>query len=700
MADKTPSPIPDLTDNQKMALVEVSRKAYAMLINQTSLRSSMEEIDRQYMREKNYTREQWEARISNWRGDASKIQDATIPIMMPQVESALAYMSNVFVTGYPMFPVNSDPSNQDEAKMLEAIITENSITAGYGRELIKFFRDGLKYNIHALECEWKQRNVYSIENDATRPNGAKTKKTLWNGNCLKRIDMYNAIFDPRVHPADMHTDGEFAGYIDLFGRARFKSYINDMAIQPKQADIDRALRSSAVSSAGSYNSPFGYYMPLINPFPMMNQASRGTFDWMAWVTDSIASKDGNFPGMYEVAKLYFRLIPADLGIPAPDSRTPQVWKLIVVNRDVLLYAERQTNAHNMIPMIFGQPIEDGLDMQTKSFAQNVGDLQAIGSALANGYIATMRRNVSDRGLYNPMYVTSKNMASNDPAAKIPVLPAAYGKPLNEIYYPIPFNPGNAEAMLDGVGLVTQWADKVNGQNPAQQGQFVKGNKTQSEYDDVMGHGNGRNQLMALMTEGQVFVPIKEIMKLNILQFQQSGVIYNSKTQQSVTVDVTALREAAVQFKVSDGILPTDKIMSDDNWTTALQTIGSSQQINGAYDIGPMFSYVMSLKEVNLKPFEKSQLQLQYEQALNSWQQVAMNFAKQGQPFNIPQPQPSPQLLQELQLRQQNGGVLPGSDNSSKALSLTQGSTPQTQQQPQRQPVGQQAQQPQGQGVKQ
>src|ERR1700761_1098015 len=92
-----------LTHEQEEALLTFARNASTQVITQTSFRNACEEIDREYMSEKNYTTEQWQARLQNLRGDSSKIQDVTIPIMMPQVESALVYMANVFCTGYPIF---------------------------------------------------------------------------------------------------------------------------------------------------------------------------------------------------------------------------------------------------------------------------------------------------------------------------------------------------------------------------------------------------------------------------------------------------------------------------------------------------------------------------------------------------------------------------------------------------------------------
>lgn len=685
-----------LSSAQKAGLVQYAKRTQELTYNQNSMRSQMEEIDRQYMREKNYTREQWQARTANYRGDAGKIQDVTVPIVMPQVESALTYMANVFTTGYPIFGVVSDPSNEDAAMMLQTINGENAKTAGWAREMLMFFRDGLKYNIHGLECEWSRKVVWGVVNNVTRTNGAEAKQTIWNGNQLNRLDMYNTFFDTRVPITEVHQRGEFAGYIKPYSRTGLRQFISEMMIKPRDADVEAAFASSSVMTGMNYSNQYGYYQPLINPFPLMNPNGNMGFDWLDWAMDIMPGSQGTRNhGPYELMKLYCRIVPEDLGLQAPDSKMPQVWKLYVVNREVLLYAERQTNAHNMIPMFFGQPIEDGLQLQTKSYASNVSDMQSISSALANGYIATMRRNVSDRGVYNPMYISHKDMASTDPAAKIPVKPAAYGKPLTEAYMPIPFRADNAQTMLAGVGVVGNWANTVNGQNPAQQGQFVKGNKTQQEYDDTMGHGNGRNQLMAIMTEAQVFTPIKEVIKLNILQYQQNGPIYSSDAKSLVNIDVTALREASVVFEVSDGLLPTDKLMSTDAWTTALQVIGTSPDISAEYNRGDMFSFIMKQQNVDLSPFQKSQEQVMFEQQTNTWQQTAMAFAKAGQPFTIPQPVPSPQLQQEMQAKQANGGVLPGSSNSATALRLTQGGTPKTAQQPQQPPV-QQGAQPNGQ----
>lgn len=661
-----------ITPEQEQAIITYSSTAQQLLINQFSIRSAMEEIDRNYMRENNYTEAQWRARISNYAGDARKMQDPTIPIIQPLVESALSYMTNVFCTGYPIFGVAADPANEDAALQMETIIGENSIYAGWSRQLLMFFRDGLKYNLHALEADWEQRATYTIETDISQPNNAKPKQVIWNGNVLRRMDLYNTFFDPRVHPCDIHEEGEFAGYIKVLSRVQMKKFFNDMFGKIPPATIVRALQSSpAGGSTISSMAPFSYFQPMINPEPLMNKTNLMGFDWMNWALGQENRPNSiRYSNVYIKTRIYGRIIPADFGFQVPSPNTPQVWKFEIINGQVVVLAERITNVHGYIPIFFGQPIEDGLDYQTKSFAGNVKDLQQIASAMATGYMASKRKLIGDRVIYDPTRISKKDINSTNPAAKIPVRPSAYGKPLGEAVFPFPYRDEQTMSLIEGSQMMINYADKISGQNPAQQGQFVKGNKTLHEFQDTMGHSNDHNQLMAMETENQVFIPVKEVIKLNILQYQGDTILFNRNKGIPVQIKPEDLRKKAVHFKVSDGELPQEKLMSTDAYAAALQAIAQNPQIGSGYNLSPLFSYMMKVQNnLDLSAFEKSPLQQQFEQQIASWQQVAMEAVKAGaQP--PPQPQMPPELVQELKAKQQTGGANP--DPTTPALESTQG----------------------------
>lgn len=660
-----------LTKEQEDNVIRACRSWQNSLYTQYSLRGELENIDREYMRERDWTEDNIKSRIANRRGDSSKIQNITVPIIMPQVNSALSYLCNVFTTGYPIFPVVASPENENEAMQLQTIIQENADTAGWTQQLTMFFRDGLKYNLHAIECDWKQKTNWTIENDIGKSNSAGAKKVLWEGNVLKRMDLYNTFWDPRVHPSEMHKEGEFVGYTEIYSRIRFKAFCNSLYNRAPKENVIRALASQPIQGAigASTTAPFGYYIPYVNPFPFYNKSA--SLDWMNWATNVPTDKLGvDYKNSYSVTTVYARILPDDFALRVPEKNTPQVWKFIIINGAVVLTAERLTNVHNFIPIFFGQPIEDGLDYQTKSFAQNVEDMQNIASGFWNGVMASKRRLVTDRVLYDPSRVSEKAINSSNPAAKIPVRPSAMGKPLNEAVYQFPFRDEQADTLVQSSAAVISMANLVNGQNPAQQGQFVKGNKSVHEYDDVMGHGNGQNQSLAMSIEAQIFSPMKQVIKLNIFQYQQSAVVFNTNKGVSVNIKPEDLRNTAVHFKVADGLIPEDKITGDDLLQTVIQQLASSPQLAAGYNLSDAFTYLMKTQGLDLTPFAKSAAQQQYEQALQTWQQTAAQALKSGGTFSSPMPQQSPQLQAEMQLKQQNSGQVQSSATDT-ALESTQ-----------------------------
>lgn len=629
------------SDKSQQALLEYTKQATGLLDKQWNLRENMRNVDLAYAREENKNTENVRAKIANRYGDAARFQDMTVPIVMPQVEAATTYQASVFLSGNPIFGVVSPPSDIDAALMLESIIENQQIRAGWTRELLMFFRDGFKYNISALEVNWDKWYTAQLTTDLSKsPQGVPQNK-IWEGNRLKRWDMYNTFFDTRVAPSRVYCEGEFAGNVEVMSRIRLKQFINELSVKINVTD---AL-TSGTGSVTTDSSTVGFYIPSINPDVLKDETMTQSTNWMAWaglVSDKLAIQ---YKDLYKVTTMYCKIIPNDFGFSIPERNTPQIFKLIVVNDSVVLYVERQTNAHGWLPVLFGVPNEDGLKFQTKSYAQNAIPFQQLSSAMMNSVIASRRRAISDRVLYDPSRVPEHLINSPNPSAKIPVRPSAYGKNIAESVYAFPFRDDQASVVLQEVQTVIALGNEANGQNKARQGQFVKGNKTQSEFQTVMNNANGRDQMTAILYESQVFTPLKEIIKINILQYQGTEEIYSKSKDATIKVDPTRMRDAVMSFKISDGLLPTDKIMDADSYTVALQTIGSSPQIGQGYNITPMFSYLMKQRGADLAPFEKSPEQVAYEQAVAAWQQAIAGYQKSIEagtitPDKLP-PQPKP-----------------------------------------------------------
>jgi hypothetical protein len=627
------------------ALIQYHHQCYMLQTSNWNIRDQMRQIDLAYIRENDFTQENLRAKAANKYGDPTRFQNITVPVVMPMVEAAVTYQSSVFLTGHPIFGVVSNPQTMDAAMQMETVIEEQSVRGGWVRELMMFFRDGFKYNLAALEVNWDRVVTAALETDlAFSTTQARPKEVIWEGNCLKRKDPYNLIFDTRVAPSEIYWRGEFAGYTELMSRIQLKQFVNslpDKMVDNVIAAFESGLGFSGISSTDMQG---GFYTPQINPNALLDRDSRGTTNWMAWAGIAGSQSNIKYKDTYEVTTLYAKILPADFGMKVPAQNTPQIWKFIYVNHSVLIYAERQTNAHGYLPMLFSQPLEDGLEYQTKSLAQNVQPIQDVTTALMNSNIAARRRAISDRGIYDPSRISEAHINSDNPAAKIPVRPAAYGKPVQEAYYPIPFRDDQAGIIMQDIQQLLQMGNVITGQNPVRQGQFVKGNKTQHEFQSVMSNANGRDQMTSMLLEAQVFTPLKEILKINILQYQGGVSLFNREKQQVVKIDPVALRKAVMDFKVSDGLTPSDKLINSDTLQVAMQVIGSSPQIAAGYNLAPMFSYFLKTQGGRIQEFEKSPEQMAYEQAVQQWQ-LAMQTVSES--FKGMEPAEVQKLMQQL-----------------------------------------------------
>lgn len=611
------TPITNLSPKAQESIVQFYKSCASITSASWNMRDQMLALDKLYMREMDRTLEQAQARSANISGDPTKFQNITVPLVLQAVESAVTYQTSVFLTGVPLFGVSSTADNADAALQMESLIDEQAIRGGWARELQLLFRDGFKYNFGAAEVVWERKKIFSPETALEfSASQAKPVETYWEGNTLKRLDPYNIIFDARYKPTEISSRGEFAGYTELLSHVELRLYMQELAYR---MNSKQAYESNSGGTGTSF--PYSYFLPQLNPTAILDQSTFASVDWLAWAGLAERKSNISFKNTYFRTTFYARIVPADFGIAAPASHIPQIWKFVFINNQVLVYAERQTNAHNLLPILFVQPLEDGLGYQTKSLARNVEPFQSVGSALVNSAIQARRRAISDRGLYNPTYVDHKQINNDSASAKIPVRPAAYGKPLSEAYYPIPYRDEQSAQAMGDLQAISRMSEQVTGQNAAQQGQFVKGNKTLFEYQDIMSNASGRSQTISILLETQFFTPLKELLKLNILQYQQPVAVFNREVEQVIPIDPVTLRQATLAFKVSDGLVPASKQMNTEAFQSAVQTIAAVPQLANAYNLGPMFSYLFKSQRADVAQFEKSPEEIRYEQAQAQWQQA-------------------------------------------------------------------------------
>lgn len=519
----------------------------------------------------------------------------TPPVVVSQVDSMVGYLSEVFLSGSPLFPIVSNPSNKNEAESLEALIDDHATLGGYARQLLMFLRDGCKYNVCAVEADWTSIEQYSTLDNLLDPGKQTLKRDNKSYTKLKRMDMYNTIWDRTVAPGDVAQEGDYAGYVELISRTKLKRYLNRLSNDNEAFNVREALETGVVGSA----TDSAYRMhPQISNYVAAKKPLSG-LNWMAYLTGGSEHTSSTcYSENFERLNIYCRIIPKDFGLSVPAPNTPQIWKLTVINQKVIVQARRIISAYDYLPILFGQPLEDGLDYQTQSLAEANIPFQEAAKTLFNIRFNSARRAVSDRALYDPAVISPQDINAPVPAAKIPVRSNSLdpNRSLDQAYKQIPFDArGTESAVQDGM-MIVNFGKELSGLNSPMQGQFQKGNKSVQEWNDTMGGADARLRLPALTLETQFFMPLKEILKLNIYQYGDDAIVVSQKTGQEWDIKISKLREKVLQFRVADGYTPKSKLAGTEALMSLVQMLGQSQPLQQAYGmvLPGMFAHLAQL----------------------------------------------------------------------------------------------------------
>lgn len=548
-----------------------------------------------YQRQLNTTAEHIKALRANMAGNGRAIQDMTVPIAMPQVESATAYQAGVFLTQHPIFGVISTKEHIDRAKMFETSLADQSVKYGWARELIKVFRNGNKYNFGPAVVQWKKTPLKRVvtRTEAGVAGLAGFENYSYGGNCISAVDPYNCFMDTTVAPAELHMHGEFFGYNSLVNRVQLMTLLRTLD-STKTTSAKEAYESVFPGIHVDASNGQGYYRPEINQYLNIKNNSFDNKSWLSWlgIQDKRRS-DIDYKNTYILTHFYCRARPADFG---RTGNQLVVYHGIIVNWSTVIFVEEMNVGHDFMPCFILQPQEDGLGYQTQSLLDNVLPYQDMSSALWNISLQSKRRLVFDRLVYNPKMIDKKDIDPASAVARIPIRNANLAKddPISRALYQIPYRDIDGSS-LQMSQLIEQMADTASGQNRVDRGQFQKGNKTAAEFQSVMGNSSSRQQLTSINIEHQFMQPIKEVVRSNTLQFQPAGKIFSRDTQEAVDFDPVKLREAIMEFKLTDGMLPADKMMSPELLQVFMQTAQALPAMATEFDVLGMFLYWIKLQ---------------------------------------------------------------------------------------------------------
>jgi hypothetical protein len=627
--------IPQLGKKAQTNICQYVKDAYTLWDSQ-SRRPYMAHIDRQYARRLDHTSESLKAQVAAFNADPTKFRNMIYPIIMPQVEAAVAYQAEVYCAGVPLFPVVTPPQHAEAGGMLETVLNAQAERGAWGTEFTKSFRDAFKYNLCGTVADWEIQMVPLAGIPAKGEDNSR--KVAWQGNVIKRLDMYNTFFDVRVAPHEVASKGEFAGYIELMPRTQLR-----MLIASLSSSLPQNVQPAVTSSRGG-NFGKKYHVPNLGTTIARGAAVTQQIDWMSHFNLRALDGRGNDLGavgeIFEVVTAYIRICPVDFGFTPAAATLPQVFKCIIVNWEHLIHFSPVTTELGDLPVYLSHAYEDGLGNATGSLAENIEDIQQLASAFLNSAIAARRRSVGDRAIFNSSLIDPRDLEGDSPVAKIRMKANAMaaGMKPSDAYFPIPFNDNISGTAMQDATMIERMGYGVGGQNPAKQGQFQKGNRSRAEFNSVMDFSTSRDRMCALHFESRLFTPVKRRLKYNVVQNQGPEYLFSRSSQKLVKVEPAQLQAAVMEFKVGDGLTPAAKLADADTLQVALQTLQAVPQLQQEYPMGEVFASILRAGGMDISEYRYTEEQRAYNQQLAAWQQQATLAAEKGVAFDVPMPQ--------------------------------------------------------------
>ena len=605
MADPTPkSDRPLSSTSQELLLKTCNAAVQNFNANATELRAKMEVIDIAYARfrerkkkhEANdgYDRAYDVSCDSEFDTLRERFVDIDVPLLVSQVDTGVGYLADLYLSGYPIFPVVSEPKDREEAEYIESLIDKHATVGKYPQELLKFFYDATKYNFAPLLCEWDyiRHFIRASDFDAGHEGKPSMNQQEIGYTKLQRLDPYNTFYDWTVDPSRISSDGDFAGYIEQVTPTKLHRLIEKLETQPGH------LMNSAKVFETSLTDSYYYVHPQVSEYIT---SKNKEFTWENYFAEQTQRKTtgATSSGLHEISVMYKRLVPGDYKIPAPDDykKRLRIYKIVIVDHQHVLYVEPVYSALEHLPILVGAPRDDGLGLQTQSTAESVIPMQTAASALVNIRFHGARRAINDRALYDSSMIDGQDLNNPSPTAKIAAKQNSLSqKRLSDAYFSIPFDPRGTDTVLRDALMIGDWTNELNGMNRAQQGQFQKGNKTMDEFSTVMSNAEMRQRLPAIMLEHQVFMPLKNMLKLNIWRYASGEAIRSQATGHVLQMDLNQMDQAIFDFRVADGYLPKSKLANTEMLTAGMQMIQSSEPLQHAYGamLPEIVAHMMSL----------------------------------------------------------------------------------------------------------
>lgn len=531
----------------------------------------------------------------NRREGAITPTNVNLQLAYTQLDEELTFLMTVFAPDSGMFEAIASKDQVDIANGFLLLMNKHAEYYKYYREFQRILFDGLKWNICGGIIEWSKTHGTKLTSEAGGMLQRKENQVLYQGNCIKHIDWYNFIWDISVSPIDLHFKGEFFATIEVETPFRVKQ-------MEANGEIFGALRFFNPDGTHQFTDAKYYKShPELRFLPDAGATTAGNnYNWVSILSQGRGSSVGK--GI-EMVHYFGWLNPTHFGLStAKEDDKMQIWRISFFPQKGICAAEHLSNAHGMLPIGCGMPIENSQELQQKSYGEILLPLQRFGSFILNTHMGATRKNIWGLVIYDP---TRVNLAEveNEPAARIACSPAAYGQDLNQAVVDLAQRLPTDGAMNDLKSVIELMQYLLPTDTLRQVADLERA--TQYQAAAVVQGTNRRSHKIAKLLNDQMFSPMRHMMVYNIMEFQDSVTLLDQNGK-PVQVDPSKFRNEGIEFTIGDGLKGLDRLSQNAILKDMINSIIQSQAALQEFDLPALLTYYTSSsgEKIDLRQFRR------------------------------------------------------------------------------------------------
>ena len=534
------------------------------------------------------------------KGKPPKALSIIVPLTHAINSTIVTYLLQVFAGRRPIFPIQNNKENTAEtAQLMEMVLQYNADHSRFLKYLHLFLNDGQTYGVSIFRVLWqeeKRRRTRFLTDQGTGEQiMSRNVETTYQGNMIESLDPFMFYPDPRVPMMDVARKGEFVFWRAFTGLHTLKRM---EAVPPEEGGY-------------FYVNAAGRVLPTDTRTNGRSRLAGG---------DSTPGMSGDTRGemFCQEDQGTIEIIPAELGLG--ESDLPEKWQFTILNDKQIVQAVPFESDHGLHPVAVSEPYATGYGFGQPGMADLIGPLQDLISWFVNSHVDNVRKTLNDMFVVDPMRVEIEDLRNQEPGKLIRLKMPILGQDMRAAIQQLQVTDVTQNHVNDVKELI-RIAQMLAAVNDNTMGiQQAGGRKTATEVRTALEAGASRLSALARIISAQAMVDLREMMCLNIQQYQDQDFWVNVTGQEGMNNPVQVKPEMLVgdfNYPVHDGTIPLDKVALLDVWKEIFTVTGQDPALVGRYDRGKMFEFMAELGGArNVESMKMRPEQAIIEQALS------------------------------------------------------------------------------------